>query len=244
MLPTEWRKEIQECSDDTVKRAEESRKRDQDAQTYAIVTPLDSLRDHFRTYIDKQDRYEAGKRRREIKTIIGLFVTAAFTIGLVIVGSLQTYAFIASERAFVSPTATNFTNGFVVGEDPLQMWIAMRNGGKSVAAIEQLVVAITHELPPKPEYYTAQKIAFPPIIAQDTIRRGLGFKTGWPQPIIDEIAGGDRKFYIFGVIRYRDDFSWLFGRRETGFCYRYVPGPVGGPHAFDTCREPQYTYTR
>ena len=59
-------------------------------------------------------------------------------------GGLQTYAFIASERAFVSPTATNFTNGFVVGENPLQMWIAMRNGGKSVATIEELVGAITH----------------------------------------------------------------------------------------------------
>lgn len=71
MLPTEWRKEIQECSDDTVKRAEESRKRDQDAQTYAIVTPLElasrsfsdlyrqarSLRSRKATPRDKDDHW-------------------------------------------------------------------------------------------------------------------------------------------------------------------------------------------
>lgn len=248
MLPEGWKKEI----DETVKQAEariiverhaEDRKLERDRLTTAIATPLNSLRDHFQAYIENQDRYESGKRRREIATIAGLLVTAAFTIALVIVGGLQTYAFVASERAFVAPTATNFTNGFVVGENPLQMWIAMRNGGKSVATIEELVVAITHELPPKPEYHTAQKIAFPPILAQDTMRRSVGFVTGWPQPIIDKIASGELKFYIFGVIRYRDDFSWLVPR-ETGFCFRYIPGSVSGPHVFDTCREPQYTYTR
>jgi hypothetical protein len=138
MMPPEWKKEIQQCNDETAKRAEESRKRDQGEQTAAIARPLYSLRDHLDAYIQKQDRYESGKRCREIATIVGLFITAAFTIALATIGALQTYAFIASERAFVGPTATNLTNGFVVGEKFLPMWIDMRNGGKSVANIEEI----------------------------------------------------------------------------------------------------------
>jgi hypothetical protein len=243
MLPSEWKKEIQESHEKTQQRSDEGRKREQDHQTVTITAPLHSLRNHFKAYIKKQDCYEQGKRRREITTIYGLFITAAFTLVVAVVGGLQTYTFIISERAFVAPEATNFTNGMVVRENPLHMWIDMHNGGKSAATIKELVVTIAHELQPKPEYFTAQKIAFPPILPGGTIRRDLAFVSEWPQETIDKLTSGALKFYIYGVIRYRDDFSW-FGLKETGFCFRYVPGPQSGPYVFATCYERPYSYTR
>jgi hypothetical protein len=73
MLPEAWKKEIDTSIQDTTKRNDENRERQQHEENTAIATPLNSLRDQFVTYIEKQDRGEDGKRRREIATIIGLF---------------------------------------------------------------------------------------------------------------------------------------------------------------------------
>jgi hypothetical protein len=58
-----------------------------------IAAPLHHLVEEFVGYKDKQDRAEQGKRRREVATIIGLFLTAFLTLGLGIVGICQTIAF-------------------------------------------------------------------------------------------------------------------------------------------------------
>jgi len=76
------------------------------------------------------------------------------------------------------------------------MFIDMRNSGKSTATIEELSLSITHELPPEPQYYEAQKIAFAPIVAGGTSRRTLRFITEWPQETIDKVISGSLKFYM------------------------------------------------
>jgi hypothetical protein len=242
MLPVEWKKEIQKCIDDAQRTSDESRKSEQTEQTTAIAAPLESLRKHFKAYVEKQDRYEKGKRRREMTTITGLFVTAFLTLCLACTGIAQVYSFIVSERAFVVPVQTNFTNGLVVRENPLEMWMALKNKGKSIASIDGLEVAITHKLPVIPQYYGAQKVAYPPIAPGDTFERPLEFVTGWSQETINQLTGGAIDLFIYGRVKYRDDFSW-FGPRTNGFCFKYRRGPISGPHVFEICHETAYTYS-
>jgi len=242
-MPSEWKQEIQECNDETAKRAQEYWKSDQDKQAAAIAAPLNSLLTILTAYIRKQDRYEKGKRSREITTIAGLFFTAAFTLCLAVVGIAQVYSFIVSERAFVVPVDTNFTNGLIAKENPLQVWIALKNKGKSIGSIDVLEVAITHELSTEPKYLGAQKIAYPPIASGERFERPLEFDTGWPQQTIDQLTHGVLDFFVFGRVKYRDDFSW-FGPRVNGFCFKYLPGPISGPHVFEPCRQTAYTYSK
>jgi len=242
MLPPEWKKEIEETVDKAQRRSDENRERAKNEQVAAITTPINSFRNHLKAYIKKQDAYEQGKRRREIATIAGLALTAFFTLGLATVGIAQVYTFIVSERAFVVPVETNFTNGPIVGENPLQMWIALKNKGKSISSIDVLEVAITHELAPEPRYLGAQKIAYPPIASGERFERPLEFVTGWPQSTIDQLTHGALDLFLYGRVKYRDDFSW-FGPRVNGFCFQYRPGPASGPHVFEPCRQTAYTYS-
>jgi hypothetical protein len=175
------------------------------------------------------------------KFTFGLF---AFTAILALFAGVQAWAFIQSERAFVAPAEANFLNWpLVPRENPLIMYIEMRNSGKSTATIEELSVSITHELPETPQYYEAQKVAFAPIVPGGSSWRSLRFITAWPQETIDKIVSGSLKFYIFGVIRYWDGFSIRFlGPKATGFCFRYEPQPQTSPAVFETCRERAYTF--
>lgn len=233
MLPTEWKKEIEEII--------ENAKNEQDA---AIAVPLYSLRNHLKAYIKKQDMYEKGKRRREIATISGLFVTALFTVCLAGVGIAQVDTFIVSERAFIVPVEVNFTNGLVVKENPLEMWVALKNKGKSIASIDVLEVAIAHELPPEPKYLGAQRVAYPPIAPGERFERPLEFVTGWSQQTIDMLTQGVMSLYLYGRVRYRDDFSW-FDPRTNGFCFKYYAhGSADSPHVFEPCKETAYTYSQ
>lgn len=242
MLPTEWKKEIEESNGEAQRRSDENRKREQDQQTASIATPLNSLRNHFKAYIKKQDRNEKSKTRREIATIAGLFVTAFFTLCLAGVGIAQVYTFIVSERGFVVPIETKFTNGLVVKENPLEISMTLKNKGKSIASIDVVEVAITHKLTPIPQYSTAKKIAYPPIAPNETFERSFGFKTGWPQETIDQLTNGTLDFFIFGRIKYRDDFSW-FGSRSNGFCFQYKYVPTSRSQISEVCSQTEYTYS-
>jgi hypothetical protein len=245
MLPTDWKKEIESAVDEAQKRSDENRERAEYEQQATIAAPLNSLRNHLKAYIKKQDRYEKGKRCREMATIIGLGFTAVFTLGLATVGIAQVYTFIVSERAFIVPIETNFTNGLVVNENPLEMWIALKNKGKSIGSIDVLEVAITHKLSAEPTYLGAQKIAYPPIGPGERFERPMEFVTGWPQQTIDKLTHRVLDLFLFGRVRYRDDFSW-FGPRVNGFCFKYVfmPSAEGGPHFFEPCRQTAYTYSQ
>jgi hypothetical protein len=244
MLPPNLRylfKQIEQAVDKANRREDERNERSAEQQA-AVAISIQRLADELKTYDEKQNAREDGKRRRENKTIRSLAAAAVFTLALATVGIAQVYTFIVSERAFVVPVDTNFTNGLVVKENPLEMWISLKNKGKSIASIDVLEVAITHGLAPKPQYLAVQRIAYPPIASGETFERPLEFETGWPQPIIEQLTHGALNFFLYGRVQYRDDFSW-FGPRINGFCFKYRPGPVGGPHVFEPCQQTAYTYS-
>jgi hypothetical protein len=95
---------------------------------------------------------------------------AAFTSCLAIVGSIQAYAFIQSERAFLVPISAHF-EGFAPSADKqLQLWLEIKNSGHSTARIENLNVSyFADKLPMTPEYNKDSSIAFAPIIGGGTI---------------------------------------------------------------------------
>ena len=53
-------------------------------------------------YVAEDHEREECKRRRDYAAIVGLGLTALFTLGLATVGLLQTFAFVESERAVLT----------------------------------------------------------------------------------------------------------------------------------------------
>jgi len=124
------------------------------------------------------------------------------------------------------------------------MYLDVRNSGKSTATTEELSVAITHGIAPTPQYSGGTKVAFAPIVPGSIARRTVGFEIGWGNETIEKITSGALKFYIFGLIKYRDDFSFDFMRRkETGFCFMYVVSKSSSHSIFQTCPERAYTFS-
>jgi hypothetical protein len=169
-------------------------------------------------------------------------VIATFFAGcLVVLSALQAGNFIATERAFVAPSSTDFAVQETVGVKQLPMLLELRNSGKNTATIEELTAGITHQLPPEPIYFEAQKFAFAPIIPGGSTKRILPFETNWGEATANGVKTGSLPFYIFGRIRYSDSFSWIMGFKETGFCFIHTPGSPIAP--FETCLERAFTYT-
>jgi hypothetical protein len=81
----------------------------------------------------------------------------------------------------------------------------------------------------------------------ELINKLQGNNGSFTVPTEAEIVGlksGTIQLYIYGLIRYRDEYSWLLGARETGFCYLYDPNASVGEFKWNTCKEKQYTYAR
>jgi hypothetical protein len=185
-----------------------------------------------------------------VRRMIGI---EALTLVLCAIGVFQYWAFVISERAFVSadPEGVKFAQEILPNVPQFQMTLELNNNGKSPATIEDLRVLISHgPLPEKPDYGADPKdrFAFPPIVPNGKAKRALSFdigKTGWVESTAMGVKSGTLKFYFYGRVRYHDDYSWrrLFRPRETGFCFIYAPNYPGGP-AFDTCSHPEYTYAQ
>ncbi len=81
MLPPEWKKEIQDGVDAAAQRTQEYWERRQDHDSTSVAGQINALRGQLDTYTEQQTKAEGGKKRREILTIIGLFITAAIALG-------------------------------------------------------------------------------------------------------------------------------------------------------------------
>jgi hypothetical protein len=204
----------------------------------------------MQTYIEMLKKALAGFGRSSFRhpepSVRFSFGVLIFTGLLFLVAAMQTWAFVQSERAFVVPSKTDFSNWpLVVGENLLEMYIEFKNSGKTAATFEDFTVAISHELDSAPNYSEGQKIAFAPITAGGSNKAFLNFETGWGELTISKIKSGALKFYIFGQVKYRDAFSFFpFGVRETGYCYVFTPEKRGREHAFSTCHSRPYTFSR
>jgi hypothetical protein len=170
-----------------------------------------------------------------------------FTAVVAFFAVIQTISFVQSERAFVAPTNTDFAVEIVPGIKFLPMLFEIKNSGKSTATIDEVSIAITHDLPNPRAYPTARQFAFPPIVPGGSSKRVLRFETGWGEKIIAEVKSGTRKFYLFGFIKYHDEMNRvipLLSKRETGFCFVYVPTGGVRDAIFETCKQLPYTYSK
>jgi hypothetical protein len=163
---------------------------------------------------------------------------------LALIAALQFWGYIKSERALVY--ADNVTLPRGLGNiDPLVMQLEIKNGGKSIATIKEVAAAISHQLPAlPPPYQQASRFAFPPAVPGGAVKRPLTFNVsgGYKGETERRLRSGTEKLYLFGVIRYSDwaNFPVIFGFKETGFCFVYVP--QGSSDGFNTCDNPAYSY--
>ncbi len=177
------------------------------------------------------------------------WVVVILTAVLALTAGLQAWAFMQSQRAFVFPTAANFTGPLVANVQPLSLYIDISNSGESAAKIEDLTAFVTHHLAPRPQYDEGPlriKVASPPIPAGGTLRRILHFGEPWGEDTTSAVKGGTMRFYMYGRINYRDDYSLGLGAlglgvRQSDFCFVYVPNVDPGKAVFRNCPEPVYT---
>jgi hypothetical protein len=174
--------------------------------------------------------------RRLVDEPVALFtaVLTLFTGILMLVGALQTWAFVASERAFL--TVGNFTLT-IAPDAPLAPVFLIKNTGKSVGSIVDFNIAFSKSLAPKPNYATPLSGMYIgpilPGVDNPQIYRPNNNAPLWKltQTEVDEIKNGKQQLFIFGFVSYSDDF-WLFGGKVTG-CYLLNPSTPG--LAFETC---------
>ena len=169
-----------------------------------------------------------------------------FTIVLAIVAVLQFLAFVQSERALLSLAGLEIVGGVPKAGDPLvHVLVRFTNSGRAAAAAGHFALGIHFEaLPPKPEYNDLPERGSQPVPAGGgtefystvTLTRAL------TQDEIDKIKLGTTRMSIFGYIKYSDPF-FFFGGMTNGFCSTYVPPPAGEAKFYNSCPEPNYTYS-
>jgi hypothetical protein len=174
-----------------------------------------------------------------------------FTAVLCLLGGFQIWAFIQSERAFVTPTELRFDGPLVAGKE-VQLVVALKNGGKGTGFITDGVsnakfLAAGQNLPLKPAYVRAFPQSPGPVLPGGTMTmliqpsgaRGETRLT-FQENDVAEIVSQKIKMYIFGFVTYDDDFSFLLGKKTTGYCFIYKPDSTILP--FYNCPESAYTY--
>jgi hypothetical protein len=177
---------------------------------------------------------------------------ARLTLVLCVIGIIQAWAFIQSERAFATLVAINFSGGLAPNKE-LALLVEIGNSGRSTAFIEsvnftRIFVPPTAKLPSTPGYLSEGEISTGPILANGVTRSRVnlhGLK-GEPHLILTEIDvrainDGSFKFYVIGYVSYRDAFT-IFGPHTNGFCALYNPRSDPGT-PFDGCKERAYTYS-
>ncbi len=184
------------------------------------------------------------KGARNVKRrLCGIGTIEVLTAVLAFAALIHLWGYITSERALVFAENVTLPRG-LKDVDPLVMQLEIKNGGKSPATIQSVAAAITHRLPPRPQYGGASKFAFPPAVPGAVVKRPLRFDVsgGYNTEMVERLKSGAVKLYLFGIIRYSDwvNFPTIFGFKETGFCFIYAAS--GSEDGFETCEEPAYTY--
>jgi hypothetical protein len=168
-----------------------------------------------------------------------------FTMVLALVAVLQFWAFVQSERAFLSIANVSIDGGLPKAGDPTpHLVMQIKNGGRNTAFIDRVLLdeayGLNGPLSQKPGYKDEAEPGVPPPIPADTIvPRSTHLPKSFTQDEIDAIKAGKNRFALFGYITYTDTF-WLFGSRTTGFCYTYSPDVS----QLATCPERAYTYVK
>jgi hypothetical protein len=151
----------------------------------------------------------------------GMVIVGVLTVGVL---SLQAWAFIQSERAYLIVDRFAFDGG-LTPDKQIALGYMIKNTGRSAAEITDTSVSIGAVLH---GYDRLKEVNENPIPAGgESVQLYKSLKLdGSPnilsQSDIDEIKSGKIKFYVYGFIEYRDDFS-ILGKRKNFFCYIYLP---------------------
>jgi hypothetical protein len=142
--------------------------------------------------------------RRLLDEPVALFtaVLTVFTGVLMLVGALQTWAFVVSERAFL--TVGNFTMS-IAPDVPLAVIFALKNTGKSVGSIIDFNIAFSNSLAPKPDYAVPLSgLYIGPILPgadNPQIYRPNNNAPLWKltQTELNDIKSGKQQLFIYGL---------------------------------------------
>ena len=198
---------------------------------------------------DNNGNAKISKRLNPTGRFYRLSPIEIFTGVLCVVGALQWWAFVQSERAFVFPSNVAFVDSLdsILIVMPLDLKIELENSGRSPASIYKLTLAITiDELPPEPPDYTHgidhAQFAFPPIPVNQKISQVMSFPF-WETKIARAVGSGDKNFFVIGRIDYGDDY-WIWPNRRSDFCFRYIADRLNHSKShFRVCTNPKYTKT-
>jgi hypothetical protein len=181
--------------------------------------------------------------------VISTVVVGIFTVVLAAVAFLQFWAFVQSERAFLSVTSLRVDGEFPKPGDKLvRVFFEVKNSGKSAAYANHVTLgmALGH-LPDAPDYGNEQQRAQPPIAPEAVAFHGDEVILSRPitQEAIDAVKAGTIRLSFFGFMSYTDIFQVgpLFPGKSYGFCFTYSATPTGAS-PFVTCPEPAYTYQK
>jgi len=170
---------------------------------------------------------------------------ARLTLVLCLVGTFQAWAFIESERASLAPDAFMFSPAPAPGK-PTGFVLKVKNGGRSTAWIIDSSMQAVGNLAAEPNYRVVQggtiAVIVPDQTSQFTFREHKADGVTpiiWTQPDIDKVQHGNVRIILYGFIKYRDDYSFLFGSRRLGFCFQYESGDTPD---FASCADRRYVY--
>lgn len=145
------------------------------------------------------------------------FLVSVFTGCLFFAALVQGWAFIQSERAFVSPSAMNFTPPTQSDQSAL-FNVKIVNSGRSTANIKHHLYAIAAALPPDPVYPVMKDSVLSPVVPGGFITFQIKFAPLEP----DEIALRSQRFLYLRPYRIRGRFygRWLQAKRLV---FRFRP---------------------
>ena len=146
-------------------------------------------------------------------------VVGAFTAFLAIVAGLQFWAFVQSERAFLSVAGLTINGGFPQAGDPsVRVFAQIKNSGRNIAFPKHFVLAMGFgALPSKREIIDQPQLPEPPIPAGSIANPHdvIVLKKALTQGDIDSIKAGNKDVHfgihhIFGHILafWRQDY-WI-----------------------------------
>jgi hypothetical protein len=161
------------------------------------------------------------------------FLVAIFTFFLVVIGFTQLWAFIQSERATIAIKQIKIDAFPANGSDPFEFTVSMKDAGKGSATILKsntalVIIAATATLPDPPHYFGTDVSRRAVVASGDSYEESIFLKptnaggepVPWNKDMAKAVAVGSNRFYVYGYLEYRDDFS-LFNNRITGFCAVY-----------------------
>jgi hypothetical protein len=221
-------------------------------QSPAPLTVSCSMRHQPKSRNAKEVPRTPATRRRFLGRLfddpIALFTAfvALFTCVLTIISGVQAWAFIASERAFVTVARPDLSLIAKAPDQPFQIPLVVVNTGRDTAIATGFNVTLMTSLPEKPQYIPISHASIKPLMVNTPeilIYRSRPGPWIWKfsKSEIDKIENGDPQLFIFGYIKYRDDYS-LWGDKETGFCFRYIPKPLIPEAHYETCDNAAYTF--